>query len=97
MYPHDFMETNLFTYLAMVETVSKEEIEGFDSIVLPKGKYIKFEIQFDDIGNEIQKVYKYVKEHNIAIDYAFDFEDYRSDQLYSERGQVLDFCFKLKD
>lgn len=94
-YPGDFMETHEFYYHAMVEIIEKVDIEGMDTVVLPKGKYIFFELEFDDISNQIQAIYKYIKESNINVNYAFDYEDYLENQQYNQKGQILNLAFLM--
>jgi hypothetical protein len=95
-YPNDFMETHTFTYSAMVEIDKYVEIEGLYSRTLPKGTYISYEIEFDNIQSEIQKVYNHIKEKKLNIDYSFDFEDYMKEQDYSKKNQKMYFTFLLK-
>lgn len=96
-YPHDFMETHEFYYHALVQTKEKVEVEGFETIVLQKGTYIFFEISFDTIKEDIPAIYSFIKENNININYAFDYEDYLEDQDYSKKGQKLNFAFLLSE
>lgn len=97
-YPPDFNDIKVFDYYALVETDGL--IEGNDVIVtkkLPKGKYICFEISFDDIQNEIKKVYNYIHEHNIKVHKSFDIEDYIITENYGEKGAKLHFSFLLDE
>jgi predicted transcriptional regulator YdeE len=97
-YPPDFMESKVFDYYALVET--EELIKSTDDYTtkkLPKGKYISFEVGFDTLYDDIQKVYKYIKEHNVNIQKGLDFEEYLEDQKYYEEGAILNFSFLLKN
>ena len=97
-YPPDFMETKVFDYYALVETEGL--IDNSDKYVtkkLPKGKYICFEVGFDTLKDDIQKVYKYIKEHNVKIHKGFDFEEYLEGQKYYETGAILNFSFLLEN
>ncbi len=97
-YPPDMMESNVFDYFALVQTYDLiEESEKIVTKKLPKGKYISFPIKFDDISNEIQKVYKYIKENNINVHYGFDFEDYLEGENYSGSGAMLHFSMLLEE
>jgi len=95
-YPPDFMDEKVFDYYAMVQT--KELVHGIDGIVtkkLPKGKYVQFEIEFGNLKEEIQKVYRYVKDNEMKINNGFDFEQYIDGQDYSNSDAILLFCFLL--
>ncbi|MBN2605226.1 MAG: GyrI-like domain-containing protein [Bacilli bacterium] len=97
-YPPDFMEIKVFDYYALVETDGL--IEGDDIIVtkkLPKGKYICFEVSFDNLQNEIKKVYNYLHEQKIEVHKGFDIEDYIITENYGEKGAKLHFSFLLND
>lgn len=95
-YPPDFMETKVFDYFALVETDGLlESNEIYITKKLPKGKYISFEIGFDTIKQDIQKVYAYIKEHNVKVHFGFDFEEYLEGQKYYENGAILNFSFLL--
>jgi len=96
-YPPDFKETKTFDYYALLETNELVKKDGFSSKKLPKGTYILFEITFDDIRDQIQNVYKYIRENNINIHYGFDYEDYLQEEDYTKSGAVLNFCVKLVD
>jgi len=96
MYPYDFMDTKEFYYHAMVQTKEKLNIDGFETIVLRKGKYILFSIEFDNIFNDIQACYKYIKENHVNINHAFDYEGYISGENYSQKGAKLHFAFLLE-
>lgn len=94
-YPFDFMETNEFYYHALIETKTKVKHKELESIVLPAGTYISFEIDFDTISQQIPKIYKFIKANKIDINFAFDYEEYLGNQDYSKKGQKLNFNFKL--
>ncbi len=97
-YPPDFSETKMFDYYALVQL--NELISVSDNLVtkkLPAGKYISFEIKYDEIKTEIHRVYKYLKEENIKIHNGFNYEDYLNDQNYGEKGAILHFSFLLEE
>lgn len=97
-YPPDFDQVKLFDYYAMVQVTNIDYIP--DNCVakkLPKGEYISFLIEFDDIRNEIQRVYEYIKEKNIQVNHGFDFEEYINDYDYQKPGAKLYFSLLLKD
>ena len=97
-YPPDFMETKVFDYYTLVETdVLIEKSEKYVTKKLPKGKYICFEVGFDTLKDDVQKVYKYIKEHNVKIHKGFDFEEYLDGQKYYESGAILNFSFLLEN
>ncbi|MBU1019822.1 MAG: GyrI-like domain-containing protein [Firmicutes bacterium] len=97
-YPPDFMDIKVFDYYALVETDGL--IEGNEEIItkrLPKGRYICFEISFDDLQNEIKRVYKYLQEQKIRVHKSFDIEDYLISENYGEKGAKLNFSFLLDE
>lgn len=97
-YPYDFHDVKVYDYFVLAET--KEVMEPRDDITtkkLKKGRYICFPIKFDDITNEIHKVYEYIKSEEIKVHLGFDYEDYLVSENYNERGAVLNFCFLLDD
>lgn len=96
-YPPDFMDSNVMDYYAMVETTSLIEHNGFVSKKLPAGRYIEFDVQFDQLQQEMQRVYRYLKEHNIIVHNTFDYEDYLAEEVYSEPGAILRFCFMMEE
>lgn len=96
-YPPDFKESRIFDYFALLETNELVKRDGFTSKKLPKGTYVLFEIHFDEIHDEIQQVYQYVKEHNMNIHYGFDYEDYLEGQDYTKPGAILNFALKLEE
>jgi len=94
-YPPDFMETKKFDYYAMIQVPKLVKKDGFVTKKLPKGTYIGFEVEFDHLFDQIQKVYAYVKEHNINVHMGFDFEHYLKGEDYSKPGAKLHFSFLL--
>jgi len=96
-YPPDFKETKNYDYYALLETKELVKKDGFVSKKLPKGKYIEFEVQFDDLHNEIHRVYKYVKDNALNIHYGFDYEDYIKGQDYYVEKAILNFVLKLEE
>jgi predicted transcriptional regulator YdeE len=95
-YPPDFMESRSMDYYAMVQTKEKVEQAGFVTKKLPAGTYISFEIQMDDIMNQIQHVYNYVKNNKIPVHYGFDFEEYIPTEDYTKQGAMLYFSLLLE-
>lgn len=95
-YPPDFMETHSIDYYAMVQTKTKVEQAGFVTKKLPAGTYVSFEIQMDNLMNDIQRVYEYVKQHQYKIHYGFDFEEYLMTEDYTKPGAILYFSMMLE-
>jgi predicted transcriptional regulator YdeE len=96
-YPPDFMESREFDYFCLVESKFLINMDGFISKKLPKGKYISFEIAFETIHDDIQNVYKYVKEHKMNIHYGFDYEEYLMEEDYNNPGAKLYFSLLLEN
>ncbi len=98
IYPFDFMETKNFYYYAMVQT--EKLIESKGEIVtkkLPKGKYISFPIKFDDIINEIGRVYAYIDKEGLNVHMGFDCEDYMATEDYTKKGATLNMTFLMEE
>lgn len=97
-YPPDFMERKVFDYYTLVETEKLiQQTDKYITKKLPKGKYISFEVGFDTLRDDIQSVYKYIKEHKVNIHKGFDFEEYLEGEKYYESGAVLNFSFLLEE
>lgn len=96
-YAPDFMETKEFDYFALVETSELIKEDGFVSKKLPKGTYVKFEIDFDNIQKDIQSVYQYIKENKMNVHFGFDYEDYIKGEDYTKPGAKLYFALKLEE
>lgn len=96
-YPPDFMESHEFDYYVLVESKFLINKDGFVSKKLPKGKYISFEITFTSIYDDIQRVYKYIKEHKVHVHYGFDYEEYLTGEDYNNPQAKLYFSLLLKN
>ena len=96
-YPPDFKESRNMDYYALLETKDLVRKDGFVSKKLPKGKYLEFSIKFDNLHDEIQRVYKYVKDNGLNIHYGFDYEDYIKGQDYDKDNAILNFALKLEE
>lgn len=95
-YPPDFMDEQVFDYYAMVQTKELiNETNGITTKKLPKGKYIQFTIAFNQIKDEIHKVYKFIKDNDIIVNRGFDFEQYIDGVDYTKDDALLLFCFLL--
>ena len=98
IYPFDIKETKTFDYNVLAETKGLVSVNDHQlTRKLKPGKYICFRISFDNIHDEIQKVYAFVKQENINVHMGFDYEDYLEGQDYSKPGAVLDFCLMLEE
>jgi predicted transcriptional regulator YdeE len=64
---------------------------------LPKGSYISFEISFDNIRDEVERVYNFVKKEQINVHLGFDVEEYIPGQDYTKPGAKLYLTFKLDE
>lgn len=98
MYRFDFMESKTMDYFALIEI--NQLFDANEEIVtkkLPKGKYISFPILFDDIRNEIQRVYNYIKKERINVHLGFDVEEYIATEDYNHPGAKLYLTFKLEN
>ena len=88
-YPPDFSESHEFDYYALVESKELLKKPGFVSKKLPKGTYVSFKIEYDDIMNQIMKVYDYVKQQQMKVHLGFDYEEYIPTEDYNNPGAIL--------
>lgn len=96
-YPPDFSESKTFDYYALCEVSSLAKQEGFVSKKLPEGKYISFPVKMRELKTEIGNVYRFIKENNIKVSNSFDYEDYLSEEDYSKKDAILNFCLKMAE
>lgn len=99
MYRFDFMESKTMDYFALVEIDSLFESTDEEIITkkLPKGSYISFRIDHDDLLNEVERVYEFVKRERINVHLGFDVKEYLPTENYKENGAKLNLLFKLED
>ncbi|MDD3129572.1 MAG: GyrI-like domain-containing protein [Candidatus Izemoplasmatales bacterium] len=99
MYRFDFMESKTMDYFALVEITHLFDCDQEDVVTkkLPKGRYISFTINHDDLLDEVENVYEYIKQENINIHLGFDFKEYLNSENYQESGAKLCLSFKLED
>lgn len=96
-YPYNFMELRQFTYGALYPIHSTEGLESKKLRKLEAGKYIRFETTFEDlVKGFIPKVYQYIKENNIPVDYEFDYEEYPPEFLPQNPKSIVYVCMKYK-
>jgi predicted transcriptional regulator YdeE len=94
----DYEETHKVQYFALAETIDLiKQDEMLVTKKLPKGKYICFELDFDDMGNERRKAYDYCKKEGIKIHEGFDYENYLNHIRYDVPGAMVEICLKLED
>ena len=99
IYRFDFMESKTLDYFALVE-ISELYDTGDDEVItkkLPKGKYISFTIEHDDLYNEVEKVYEYIENEKINVHLGFDVKEYLVTEDYKNIGAKLLLTFKLED
>ncbi len=92
----DFKETRRFDYYALVQTESfVDNEEHFVAKKLPKGKYICFEILFNNLDEEIRKCHNYIQSNNIKVNTEFDYTEYLDGEDYSNEKAKVHFSFLL--
>ncbi len=99
MYRFDFLDSKTLDYFALVE-ISELYDTGGDEVItkkLPKGKYISFTIEHDDLSNEVEKVYEYVENERINVHLGFDVKEYLVSEDYKNSGAKLLLTFKLEE
>jgi predicted transcriptional regulator YdeE len=99
MYRFDFMESKTMDYFALVEIDELFDCceEEMVTKKLPKGRYISFTIRHDDLLNEVERVYEYVKKERINVHLGFDVKEYLPEENYDEPGAIMLLTFKLED
>lgn len=97
LYPHDFQETKNFSYLALAPVDELTEMEEYESITLPAGKYVKVEITVQQLFDGVTpKVYEFLQQSELEIDYGFDYEEYPEQIDMSNTESVMYIVLKLK-
>ena len=97
-FDQDFKKTKRFDYFAMVQTETfLESNEYFVTKKLPKGRYISFDILFDEMDEDMNKCHEYIENNDIEVDEGFDFSEYLIGVNYSESNALLHFTFLLKE
>lgn len=99
MYRFDFLESRTMDYFALVEIDRLFNIEGDELITkkLPKGSYISFTINHDNMMDEVERVYEYLKRERINIHLGFDVKEYLVDEDYTSSGAKMLLTFKLEE
>ena len=99
MYRFDFMESKTMDYFALVEIDELFDNNDEDIVTkkLPKGSYISFKIEHDELLNEVEKVYEFVKRERINVHLGFDVKEYLPTENYKEKGAKLNLLFKLEE
>lgn len=99
MYRFDFMESKTMDYFALVQITElfNNEDEEIVTKKLPKGRYISFSINHDDLLNEVEKVYEYIEKERINVHLGFDVKEYLRTENYKKPGAILNLVFKLED
>jgi|GEM_PF-1441758 len=99
IYRVDFAETKMVDYYALVETDGLIGLDDDNNLVtkkLPKGSYMMFPIDKNNLVNDIKKVYRYIEQEAFNIHIGFHVEDYT---YFQERkdDKTLYLCFKLEE
>lgn len=95
-YGPDFSNEKRFDYYAMCP-VDCIDITNSVTKTLPSGKYIRFKNTYKNHGPHFfKKVYDFIHEKGISIDYGFDFEILPPDFTYDDLNSVLYVGLKLK-
>lgn len=99
MYRFDFMESKTMDYFALVQITElfNNEDEEIVTKKLPKGRYISFSINHDDLLNEVEKVYEFIENERINVHLGFDVKEYLRTENYKKPGAKLNLVFKLED
>ncbi len=90
------MEEKKFAYSALMPVRSVEGLDEKYLIVVEEGRYIRFETTFKAVTQEgyTKEVYKYIQEHNIPVDFSFDYEEYPPAFDASDPNSVIFICFR---
>jgi len=54
-------------------------------------------IEHDDLLNQVEKVYEFVKRERINVHLGFDVKEYLPTENYKEKGAKLNLLFKLEE
>lgn len=99
MYRFDFMESKTMDYFALVEIEELFDCNEEEVVTkkLPKGRYISFTINHDDLLSEVEKVYQYIENEGINVHLGFDVKEYLVEENYDFPGAKMLLTFKLED
>lgn len=96
-YPKEFEQTRQFNYFALGPVANKMEIDGFVSVTLPKGKYVRVEITLQELFDGVTpKVYEFIQTTDLDIDYGIDYEEYPIDMNMNDTSSKMYIALKLK-
>ncbi len=96
-YNSQFSETKEFDYYAMGQIDYFFEEEGFVTVTLPPGKFIKVEITVKELfEGVIPKIYDFVRSLNQNIDYVLDYEEYPININMTDPSSKMYIVLKLK-
>lgn len=97
MYPSDFMENRRFRYAALMPIKTKEGLDRKKIVKLQPGRFICFEVRFGDFRNGITpKIYDYIMENNIPVEYGFDYEEYPMEFDPNNPDSLVYVCLPYK-
>lgn len=95
IYPKDFMETKRFVYAALMPINQQEDLDKEKIYTVEEGKFIRFETTFGELTKGfIPKVYTYIQENNIPVDYGFDYEEYPMEFDPEDPNSIVYVCMK---
>jgi|LGOV01.1.fsa_nt_gb hypothetical protein len=95
VYPSDFMKTKRFIYAALMPINTQEGLDSDKIYTLESGKFIRFETTFGELTNGfIPKVYAYIEENKIPVDFGFDYEEYPLEFDSHDLNSKVFICMK---
>lgn len=98
IYRYDFMESKMVDYYATIETDVLIDVDD-ESLVtkkLPKGKYVLFPINREDIPGNIKRIYRFIQGENINVHLGFHIEIYEDSTLNTD-NETMYLSFKLEE
>ena len=95
VYPKDFMKNKRFVYAALMPINKEDGLDKDKIYVLEPGKFIRFETTFGELTKGfIKKVYSYINEKNVHVDYNFDYEEYPVEFDHNNPDSIVYVCMK---
>lgn len=97
-YPPGFKKADGYDYFAMIQTELPNNVpESVSTKKLPAGTYIVFRIAFGKIREETNKIYKYINDKQLNVNFGFDYEEYIQSEDYSNPEAILEYAFLLNE
>ena len=98
IYDERFPKDKVFTYSALLPIKSKEGIDPKLIRTIPAGTFLKFEMTYKELyDGQIPKIYEYIHNNQINVQYGFDYEEYPKGFDYQNENSIVYLCIRQLD